>query len=131
MLSIYDLWRWIADLSSLNEVWQWSLFSAKPKQRMSIRNCFHRYLFLLWVFVLIPEDITRTIVSISGLTCFISPFLFIGPVLNYLVFQSVDLERKWWRLFQNRIMRTKLDIYVFIYYSSFLYDAIINKSIVC
>ena len=27
-------------------------------------------------------------------------------------------ERTWWRLFQKRIVRTKLDIYVFIIYSS-------------
>ena len=48
--------------------------------------------------------------------------------LNYLVsqlfdfertwwrlFQSFDLERTWWRLFQKRVVRTKFDIYVFIF----------------
>ena len=43
------------------------------------------------------------------------PFGFIAPkTLNYLAFQSFDLEITWWRLFQKRVMRTKLDIYVFI-----------------
>ena len=62
-----------------------------------------------------------------------------GTLLNYLVFQYFDIERTWWRLFwvypmkvilsvpdegysectwwrlfQNRVVRTKFDIYVFI-----------------
>jgi len=44
------------------------------------------------------------------------PFSFIAPkTLNYLAFQSFDIERTWWRLFQERVMRTKFDIYVFIH----------------
>ena len=35
------------------------------------------------------------------------------PLLNYLAFQSLDFERTWWKLFQKRVVRTKLDIYVF------------------
>jgi len=31
-----------------------------------------------------------------------------------LSFQSFDFERRWGRLFQKRVMRTKFDIYVFI-----------------
>jgi hypothetical protein len=31
--------------------------------------------------------------------------------LNYLYY---DFDRKWWRLFQNDVMITKLDIYFFI-----------------
>jgi hypothetical protein len=34
--------------------------------------------------------------------------------LNYLAFQSFDFEHIWWRLFQKRVVCTKLDIYVFI-----------------
>jgi hypothetical protein len=34
--------------------------------------------------------------------------------LNYLVFQPFDFERTWWRLYQARLVRTKLDIYFFI-----------------
>jgi len=34
--------------------------------------------------------------------------------LNYLAFQYFDIESTWWRLFQKRVVRTKLDIYVFI-----------------
>jgi hypothetical protein len=30
-------------------------------------------------------------------------------------FQSFDFERTWWRLFQKRVVRTKLDIYGFIW----------------
>jgi len=29
-------------------------------------------------------------------------------------FQSFELERTWWRLFQKRVVRTKVDIYDFI-----------------
>ena len=32
---------------------------------------------------------------------------------NYLAFPYFGFERIWWRLFQKRIVRTKLDIYVF------------------
>jgi hypothetical protein len=32
----------------------------------------------------------------------------------YLAFQSFDYDRTWWKLFQKRVVRTKLDIYVFI-----------------
>jgi hypothetical protein len=31
-----------------------------------------------------------------------------------LVFKSFDIERTWWRLFQNHVVHTKLDIYNFI-----------------
>jgi len=34
-------------------------------------------------------------------------------LLNYFPFQSFDVERTWWRLFQKRLVRTKFDIYVF------------------
>ena len=34
--------------------------------------------------------------------------------LNYLSLQPFDRERIWWRLFQKRVVCTKLDIYVFI-----------------
>ena len=43
------------------------------------------------------------------------PFGFIVPkTLNYLAFQSFNFERTWWRLFQKCVVRTKLDIYVFM-----------------
>ena len=43
------------------------------------------------------------------------PFGFIThKTLNYLAFQSLDFERTWWRLFQKRVVRAKLDIYGFI-----------------
>ena len=32
----------------------------------------------------------------------------------YLVLQSFDFERNWWRLFQKRVVRTKFDIYFYI-----------------
>ena len=38
--------------------------------------------------------------------------------LNYLAFQSFDFEHTWWRLFQKRVVRTKLDINVFIFFRS-------------
>jgi hypothetical protein len=34
-----------------------------------------------------------------------------GQILAY---QSVELERTWWRLFQKRVLCAKFDIYVFI-----------------
>jgi hypothetical protein len=33
---------------------------------------------------------------------------------NYLTFQYLDFERTWWWLFQKRVVRTKLDIYILI-----------------
>ena len=39
--------------------------------------------------------------------------------LNYLAFLCFFLERIWWRLFQKRVMRTKLYIYAFIILSKF------------
>ena len=35
--------------------------------------------------------------------------------INYLPFQSFDVERTRWRLFQKRVVRTKFDIYDFIF----------------
>ena len=32
---------------------------------------------------------------------------------DYLAFQFVDFERTWWRLFQEHVVRTKLDISVY------------------
>ena len=34
--------------------------------------------------------------------------------LNYLAFQSIDFERTRLRLFQEHVVNTKFDIYVFI-----------------
>ena len=43
-------------------------------------------------------------------------FGFIAPkTLNCLSFQIFDFGHTWWRLFQKRVVRTKCDIYVFIY----------------
>ena len=48
-------------------------------------------------------------------------------LLSYLAFQSFDFEGTWWRLFQKRVVRTKLDIYVFVtlmtLVTSWLYSA--------
>ena len=41
--------------------------------------------------------------------------------LNYFAFQPFDFERTWWRLFQKRVVCTKLDIYVFITISLLLH----------
>ena len=41
-------------------------------------------------------------------------FLLQNIFLEYLVFQSFDFERTLWRLFQKRVVSTKLDIHVFI-----------------
>ena len=37
--------------------------------------------------------------------------------LNYLSFQSFDIESTWWWLFQKRVVRTEFYIYVCIYYT--------------
>ena len=41
--------------------------------------------------------------------------------LNYLAFQSFDLERIWWRLFLNGVMRTNFHIYVFYLISDYIF----------
>jgi hypothetical protein len=38
-------------------------------------------------------------------------------LLCYLAFQYFDIEHTWWRLFQKRVMRTKFDIYAFIFFT--------------
>ena len=44
----------------------------------------------------------------------LGPSVFVLPkILNYLAFQSFDLECIWWRLFQKRAVCTRLDIYIF------------------
>jgi hypothetical protein len=48
------------------------------------------------------------------LAILLRPFGFIVPeILYYLVLQSFDFECIWWKLFQTRVVRTKLYIYVF------------------
>ena len=42
-------------------------------------------------------------------------FLSLQRLLNYLAFQPFDLEHAWWRFLQKRVVRTNLDIYVFIH----------------
>jgi hypothetical protein len=45
------------------------------------------------------------------------PFGFIvSETLNYVSFQSLDIDLTWLRLFQKRIACTKSDIYIFIFY---------------
>ena len=39
-----------------------------------------------------------------------------------MAFQSLDFERIWWRLFQKRVVHTKLDIYGFITITASLLD---------
>jgi hypothetical protein len=41
-----------------------------------------------------------------------------SQTFKLLAFQSLDFVRTWWRLFQKRIVRTKLDIYVLFYYKT-------------
>jgi len=49
----------------------------------------------------------------------IADFGFIASnTLNYLAFQYFDFERTLWRLFQKRVVRTKSDIYGFLYYTN-------------
>jgi len=43
--------------------------------------------------------------------------ILLNPVVAYLIlcgFPPFFLERTWWRLFQKRVVPTKLDIYIFI-----------------
>ena len=48
-------------------------------------------------------------------TCFKDLIIFNNDIFfNDFAFQPFDFECLWWRLFQKRVMRTKLDIYVCI-----------------
>jgi hypothetical protein len=81
---------------------------------------FFKYIYYFWYLqflnnviinktkVLLPQVLVTRI----GLSClgFIAP-----KTLNYLAFQSFYFERTWRRLFQKRAVRTKFDIYVFIF----------------
>ena len=46
--------------------------------------------------------------------------------LNYLAFQSFHFELTWWRLPQKRVVRTKLDIYIFIICNWFSWNLLLN-----
>jgi len=51
------------------------------------------------------------------------PFGFIVlKTLNDLAFQSFDLEHTWCRLFQKSVVRTKFDIYVCIFFTTYSSD---------
>ena len=52
----------------------------------------------------------------SWLVILFMPLGFIAiKTFNYLAF---DFERTWWKLLQERVVRTKFDIYVFIIHQS-------------
>ena len=46
---------------------------------------------------------------------------------NYFAFQFCYFERTWWRLFQKRVVRTKLDIYdvIIVDFQDILYSRIL------
>jgi hypothetical protein len=50
----------------------------------------------------------------------LSPFTCSQNLFDYLPFKSFDFKRTWWRLYQKRVVRIKLDIYVFIIYKRIL-----------
>jgi len=54
----------------------------------------------------IRNDITEILLKVALNT--------IKQTSNYLSYQSFAFERTWWRLSQKRVMRIKVDIYVFI-----------------
>jgi len=67
-------------------------------------------------FIKIKANLSRAQVTLAD---FIYPFCFplaclLLNTLNYLIFQSFDYERTFWRLYQKRIARTEFYIYVFI-----------------
>ena len=53
---------------------------------------------------------SQTWVTLADLAILFKPFGFIAPK-KYLALQSFDFKRSW---FHKRVVRTKLDIYVFI-----------------
>ena len=76
----------------------------------------------LWYIVLSFCNLKDTLVYVT-LDDFGDPIKALGftcsqNLLNYLVFQPFDFERIWWGLFQKRVVRTKLDIYVLLINSS-------------
>jgi len=44
----------------------------------------------------------------------IAPLVSSNSSLNYLAFQSFDVERIWWGLFQKCVAHTEFDMYLFI-----------------
>ena len=84
--------------------------------------CFTEELFvLLWLVILLhinvylyfPIIIPKQFLSPTPI-CF-EQIVFISDItLNYLAFPSFDFEPSWWRVFQRRLVCTKLDIYVVI-----------------
>jgi hypothetical protein len=45
----------------------------------------------------------------------LDPIIHSQRPLAYLAFQSFDVQRTWWRLFEKRVVCTKLDVYVFMH----------------
>ena len=49
------------------------------------------------------------------LTVLTRPFFLLPKTFQLFGFQSFEIDRTWWRLFQKCVMRTKLDMYVSIH----------------
>ena len=70
--------------------------------------------------LLVLEDIIRPVVNVSALTWFIRYICywnlqFLNNVISDKTMVFLSLESViWWRLFQKRVVHSKLDIYVFI-----------------
>ena len=84
------------------------------------RHCLDDPLLIKFSGIYIYTRIGPIVLWICNLSRFwlscLGPLVILLPkiYLNYLVFQPFDLERRWWRSFQKRVLCTKLDIYVFI-----------------
>ena len=55
-------------------------------------------------------DLSRIWLSCLGLLVF-----YLTKILIYLAFKYFDLERTWWRLFQKRVVRTKLHLCILLH----------------
>ena len=81
-------------------------------------HCYHCILQFLKNVVIIIK--AKADLSWSWLFCVCRLVFLLLKLLNYLAFQSLDLERTWWRLIQKLSVCTKLDIYVLLLLLLFL-----------
>ena len=74
------------------------------------RNSLSKYFFFIWNLY----TRSRTTKGRSSLISNLFTTLFCSGVMPLFAFQSFDFEHTRWRLFQKRVVCTKLDIYIFI-----------------
>ena len=112
MLTSFVIWGWTEQWFVLLKLVKLLPISVWGFTELFVLLCLVILLHINGYFY-IPIIIPKQFLSPTPI-CF-EQIVFISDItLNYLAFPSFDFERTCWRVFQKRLVCTKLDIYVFI-----------------